>query len=60
MQLTRNSDGARAHLRILQLVVGVHRLAIDLGRLHVVAHIRVHMICKVHHGRALHICTMQR
>jgi hypothetical protein len=46
-------DWKAPHLCILQRIVRVHRLAIDLGRLHVVAHIRVHMVRKVYNRCAL-------
>ena len=44
-------------LGIGELVAGHHILAIHLGADHVVAHICVHMICKVQHGSTLHSDT---
>ena len=47
--------GPGVHLGILEGVVRRHQLAIDLGALHVVAHIRVHVVRKVHHCCALQV-----
>ena len=40
-------------LSIGKLVAGHHILAVHLGSYHVVAHICVHMVCKVQYGGAL-------
>lgn len=45
-------------LSICQSVPSVHRLAVDLGAKHLVAHVRVHVVGKIYHCSTLQTSTL--